>query len=269
MYFGGVDGVAVFHPDSMQANPFPPGIQITGLRLHNDPVFPGEKVKGNVILEENVTYTEHLILSHNNNELTFEFSALHFSNPEKIRYAFRLRGFNDSWQETDSENRRATYTNLNEGDYVFQVKATDSSGEWSSEIAAIPVTIKPPFWRTIWAYAVYVALLVFLLFTFRKYSLIGAKQKNSLMIESVQNKKDRELTEAKMRFFTNISHEIRTPLTLIYAPLQDILGRDDINKEVHNTLAVMHRNVKRLLNMVNQLLEFRKIDTGHSELHRV
>lgn len=269
MYFGGVDGVAVFHPDTMQMNPFPPMMQITGLRLHNNPVYPGEKIRGKVILEENVTHLKHLTLSHSNNELTFEFSALHFSNPEKIRYAFRLRGFNDSWQETDSENRRATYTNLNEGDYTFQVRATDSSGQWSSDVASMPVTIRPPFWRTIWAYFVYVSLLVFLLVTFRKYSLIGAKQKNSLIIESIQNKKDRELTEAKMRFFTNISHEIRTPLTLIYAPLQEILNRDDINKDVYKTLTVMHRNVKRLLNMVNQLLEFRKIDTGHSELHPV
>jgi signal transduction histidine kinase/DNA-binding NarL/FixJ family response regulator/ligand-binding sensor domain-containing protein len=265
MYFG-VDGVAVFHPDSMKTNPFPPRMQVTGLRLHNDPVYPGEKANGKVILEENITYTDHLTLSHSNNELTFEFSALHFSNPGKIRYAFRLKGFNDSWQETNSENRRATYTNLNEGDYVFEVKASDSSGEWSSEVAEIPVTIQPPFWRTLWAYMVYVQV-VFLLFAFRKYYLIGKKQKNSLIIESLQNKKDRELTEAKMRFFTNISHEIRTPLTLIYAPLQEILNRDDINKEVHGTLSVMHRNVKRLLNMVNQLLEFRKLDTGHSELH--
>ncbi|WP_291857304.1 hybrid sensor histidine kinase/response regulator transcription factor [Marinilabilia sp.] len=266
MYFGGVDGVAVFHPDSMRTNPFPPKVQITGLRLHNNPVYPNEEVNGKKILEKNVTYTDHLMLSHSNNELTFEFSALHFSNPGNVRYAFRLKGFNDSWQETDSENRRATYTNLHEGDYLFEVRATDTSGEWFSETAAIPVTIRPPLWRTVWAYIAYFALLVFLLFTFRKYSLIGAKQKNNLIIESIQHKKDNELTEAKMRFFTNISHEIRTPLTLIYAPLQEILNRSDINKEVYGTLSIMHRNVKRLLNMVDQLLEFRKIDTGHSEL---
>lgn len=266
MYFGGVDGVAVFHPDSMRTNPFPPKVQITGLRLHNNPVYPDEKINGKTILEKNVTYTEHLNLSHSNNELTFEFSALHFSNPGNVRYAFRLKGFNDSWQETDSENRRATYTNLHEGDYVFEVRATDTSGEWFSETSMIPVTIRPPLWRTVWAYITYFALLLFLLFTFRKYSLIGAKQKSNLIIESIQHKKDIELTEAKMRFFTNISHEIRTPLTLIYAPLQEILSRKDINKEVYGTLSIMHRNVERLLNMVNQLLEFRKIDTGHSEL---
>lgn len=269
MYFGGVDGAAVFHPDSMEVNPFPPGVQITGLRLHNDPVFPGEKVSGKEILDKNITYTDHLTLSHNNNELTFEFSALHFANPDKTQYAFRLKGFNDSWQQTDSENRRATYTNLHEGDYVFEVRASDSFGEWSAETAMIPVTIRPPLWRTLWAYLAYFGLLVFLLVTFRRYSLIGAKQKNSLIIESIQHKKDRELNEAKMRFFTNISHEIRTPLTLIYAPLQDILSRKDLKPEVYRTLSVMHRNVKRLLNMVNQLLEFRRIDTGHSELFPV
>lgn len=269
MYFGGVDGVAVFHPDSMRSNPFPPKPQITGLRLHNNPVFPGEKVKGKDILDKNIPYTDHLTLSHSNNEVTFEFSALHFSNPGDIKYAFRLKGFNEAWQETDSENRRSTYTNLHEGDYVFEVKATDSAGEWFPETASILVTIKPPLWRTGWAYLVYFALAVFLLFAFRKYSLIGAKQKNNLIIESIQHRKDKELTEAKMRFFTNISHEIRTPLTLIHAPLQEILNRNDLSNEVYGTLSIMHRNVKRLLNMVNQLLEFRKIDTGHSEVKPV
>ncbi|PRZ02120.1 two component regulator with propeller domain [Marinilabilia salmonicolor] len=269
MYFGGVDGVTVFHPDSMQSNPFPPKPQLTGLRLHNNPVFPDEKVNGRIILDKNITYSDHLTLSHSNNEVTFEFSALHYSNPGDIKYAFRLQGFNESWQETTSENRRATYTNLHEGDYVFEVKATDSSGEWFSETATMLVTINPPLWRTGWAYFIYIALAVFLLFTFRKYSLIGAKQKNNLIIESIQHRKDKELTDAKMRFFTNISHEIRTPLTLIHAPLQEILNRSDLNREVYNTLSIMHRNVKRLLNMVNQLLEFRKIDTGHSEVNPV
>jgi signal transduction histidine kinase/DNA-binding response OmpR family regulator len=204
-----------------------------------------------------------LNISHSNNELTFEFSALHFSNPEKIKYAYRLKGFNDTWQQTSSANRRATYTNLNEGDYVFEVRASKNDGSWASETATLSFTVKPPLWRTTWAYLFYFGVVVFLLLTFRRYSLIGVKQKNHLIIESIEHKKDRELNEAKMRFFTNISHEIRTPLTLIHAPLQQVLKRTDIGSDVRSSLSVMHRNVKRLLNMVNQLLEFRKMDSGH------
>ncbi|MFW6389009.1 MAG: hybrid sensor histidine kinase/response regulator transcription factor [Marinilabiliaceae bacterium] len=263
MYFGGVDGIAVFHPDSLMSNPFSPKVQITRLMLHNRAVQPGQKVNNREILENNITYTDHLTFSYNNNEISFEFSALHFSNPEKIKYAYRLRGFNEEWQETGSTNRRATYTNLNEGDYVFEVRATNNDGSWDSEKASISFTVKPPLWRTPWAYIFYFVVVAFLLFIFRKYSLIGVKQKNRLIIESIEHKKDRELTEAKMRFFTNISHEIRTPLTLIHAPLQELMKRKDVSSDVHKSLAVMSRNVRRLLNMVNQLLEFRKMDRGH------
>ncbi|MFW6267514.1 MAG: hybrid sensor histidine kinase/response regulator transcription factor, partial [Marinilabiliaceae bacterium] len=263
MYFGGVDGIAVFHPDSLMSNPFSPQVQITNLMLHNRTVQPGQKVNNREILDRNITYTDRLSFSHNNNEISFEFSALHFSSPEKIKYAYRLIGFNDEWQETGSANRRATYTNLHEGDYVFEVRATNNDGSWSSEKASISFAVKPPLWRTPWAYVFYFVVVVFLLFTFRKYSLIGVKQKNRLYIESIEHKKDRELTEAKMRFFTNISHEIRTPLTLIHAPLQELLKRKDVSSDVHKSLTVMSRNVKRLLNMVNQLLEFRKIDRGN------
>ena len=269
MYFGGVEGVTVFHPDSLMANPFPSKVQLTGLRLHNQPVYPGDTVNGKIILKDYISYTDHLTLSHSNNEVTFEFSALHFSNPDKLKYAYRLKGFNDNWQETSSENRRATYTNLHEGDYVFEVRATNYDGSWSDSIASISITVNPPFWRTHLAYLFYFSLLVFLLITFRKYSLIGVKEKNNLIIESLEHKKDKELNDAKMKFFTNISHEIRTPLTLIYAPLQEILKRKDISPGLHEMLSVMHRNVKRLLNMVDQLLEFRKIDTGHINVHPV
>ncbi|MGQ1890740.1 hybrid sensor histidine kinase/response regulator transcription factor [Thermophagus sp. OGC60D27] len=266
MYFGGVNGIAYFHPDSLRFNPISPKVQITGIRVKNQPVFPGDTVNGKVILDKFISYSDHLVLAHKNNEVTFEFSALHFSNPEKHHYAYRLKGFNDSWQETSSANRRATYTNLHEGDYVFEVKATNFVGDWAETVASIPLTVNPPVWRTSMAYFFYFLLLVVLLVAFRKYSLIGVKEKNNLIIESIENKKDREISEAKMKFFTNISHEIRTPLTLIYGPLQEAIKRKDVSSDLYDSLMIMFRNVKRLLKMVDQLLEFRKLDAGHAKL---
>lgn len=266
MYFGGCDGIACFHPDSLQANPFPPKVQITNIRVNNQLIYPGLKINGQVILDRFINYTDHFVLSYSNNEISFDFSALHYSNPGKHQYAYRLKGYNENWQVTSSENRRATYTNLHEGNYVFEVKATDFYGNWAAPVASVSFTVNPPLWRTWWAYGGYLILLVALLFSFRKYSLIGVKEKNKLIIESLEHKKDKEISEAKMKFFTNISHEIRTPLTLIYAPLQEIIKRKNITPELFEMLMVMFRNVKRLLNLVDQLLEFRKIDAGHSIL---
>lgn len=265
MFFGGVDGVTFFYPESIMPNPFPASVRITGLRLHNRLIKPGEPIKGRRILDESISHIKNLELAFSDNEITFEFSALHFSSPDKNRYKYRLLGFNDEWQETGSHNRRATYTNLRPGDYIFQVKATNNDGVTGDMVAQLNLRILPPLWRTPWAYALYILVFMFMLWIFRKYSLIAVKKKNRLIIESMEHKKETEIAEAKMRFFTNVSHEIRTPLTLIHAPLQQLLQREH-NTETHEALMMIHRNVKRLLNQVSQLLEFRKMAKGYSEV---
>lgn len=262
MYFGGVDGLTIFHPDSIDSNPFNARVAITDFRLHNRSIQPFQKINGRSILEKNISHTATLELAHSDNEISFEFSALHFSSPDKIRYAYRLLGFNDEWQETGSSNRRITYTNLRFGDYILQVRATNNDGIWASEISELNIVIAPPIWLTVWAYILYAVIFLFLLIVFRKYSLIAVKKKNQLIIESLEHKKETEIAEAKMRFFTNVSHEIRTPLTLIHAPLQQLIEKNDTSEETHHVLVMIFRNVKRLLNQVNQLLELRKMDKG-------
>lgn len=262
IFFGGVDGFTYFHPDSITANPFEARVAITGFRLHNRNIRPGDKISGRKVLDKDISYADEIRLAYNDNEILFEFSALHFSSPEKNRYAYRLVGFNESWQEVGSLNRRATYTNLRFGEYLFQVRATNNDGLWSPEIRQLKIIIDPPFWLTGWAYLVYLSIFLFLLFIFRKYSVIAVTKKNQFIIESIEHKKEADIAEAKMRFFTNVSHEIRTPLTLINAPLQQLIEKEDPDSEYGQTFAMMHRNVKRLLNQVSQLLELRKMEKG-------
>jgi len=262
MFFGGVDGVAFFHPDRIVPNPFDATVKITGLRLHNRIILPNANVKGRDVISRHVFYTDSLRLSHSENQITLEFSALHFSSPGKVRYAHRLLGFNDEWQETGSDNRRATFTNLPPGSYIFQVKATNNDGIWSPVIDELYIEIAPPIWLTSWAYLTYFALFLFLLYVFRRYSLIAVTKKNQLIIESFEHRKDVEIAQSKMRFFTNISHEIRTPLTLIHAPLHEMLSREDLPGDIKEWVVMMNRNMKRLLNQVNQLLELRKLENG-------
>jgi signal transduction histidine kinase/ligand-binding sensor domain-containing protein/DNA-binding NarL/FixJ family response regulator len=262
MYFGGVDGMTIFHPDSIDSNPFHASVTITDLRLRNRSIQPLQRINGRRILEQNISHSKDLKLAYADNEISFEFSALHFSSPDKIRYAYRLVGFNDEWQETGSSNRRITYTNLRFGEYTLQVRATNNDGIWAPEISELNIVIAPPIWLTIWAYLLYVVFFLFLLIVFRKYSLIAVKKKNQLIIESLEHKKETEIAEAKMRFFTNVSHEIRTPLTLIHAPLQQLIEKNDTDEETHHVLVMVFRNVKRLLTQVNQLLELRKMDKG-------
>ena len=262
IFFGGVDGFTYFHPDSITTNPFEAQVAITGFRIHNRNIRPGDQISGRRVLEKDISYADEIRLAYNDNEILFEFSALHFSSPEKNRYAYRLIGFNENWQEVGSLNRRATYTNLRYGEYLFQVRATNNDGVVSSKIQELKIIIDPPIWLTKWAYLVYLIIFLFLLFVFRKYSLIAVTKKNQFIIDSIEHKKEADIAEAKMRFFTNISHEIRTPLTLINAPLQQLIEKEDPNSEYGQTFAMMYRNVKRLLNQVSQLLELRKMEKG-------
>lgn len=263
IYMGGVDGLTYFYPDSILTNPYDANVSITRLKINNKEIEPNSLKK---YVKNNIAYTEDITLSYWDNEILFEFSALHFSNPEKNRYAYRLVGFNDNWQEVNSYNRRATYTNLRFGEYEFQVKATNNDGVMSDKVETLKMKILPPFWLTTWAYLVYIAVFVMLLIVFRKYSLIAVTKKNQFIIENIEHRKEAEIAEAKMRFFTNISHEIRTPLTLIKAPLEQLIKKEDPLSENGQIFAMMHRSVKRLINQVEQLLELRKMEKGHYKL---
>ncbi len=262
MYFGGVNGLTVFNADSIKQTPVNANVIITGLKVFNNVISPGEKINNRIILEDDVFYTNKIVLTYKEKEFTLEFSALQFINPQRMQYEYRLINFNDQWQKTDANSRTATYTNLDDGDYVFQVRAVSKDGFYVSPPAELQISIIPPFWRTSWFFLIYIAAIVGALFLFRSYSLIAVKEKNKLLIERLEHKRLVEMTEAKMRFLTNISHEIRTPLTLINDPLETVINEGIMDENSKKNLKLISKNVQRLLQLVNQLLQLRKIDLG-------
>jgi signal transduction histidine kinase/ligand-binding sensor domain-containing protein/DNA-binding NarL/FixJ family response regulator len=262
LFFGGVNGITAFNPAHIKQNPHLSKVTITVFKVFDTDVKPNQKILNKVLLTEDISSTKQIILNHKHKEFSFEFSGMHFSNTANVRYMYRLLGFNNEWRFTDANEHAATYTNIFEGDYVFQVKATNNDGIWNDQIAQIKITVLPPFWRTPLFYSLYFLAILILLFFFRKYSLIAATEKTKLKIEALEKKKLAEITESKMRFFTNISHEIRTPLTLIYSPLERVLQQGSLDAESRNSLSLVKKNVSRLLSLTNQLLQLRKIDIG-------
>ncbi|MBN2806541.1 MAG: response regulator [Prolixibacteraceae bacterium] len=262
LFFGGVNGLTFFNPDEITSNNHPTEIVISALKVSNDPVMPNEKVKGRVILKDDISRAKKITLSHKHKEFSLEFTALHFANLEGVKYAYRLMGFNDEWRFLNGTEHAVTYTNLWEGDYIFQIKATNSDGIWNENPHEIQIEVLPPFWRNIWFYGIYLMLVVVGLLLFRRYTLIGVAEKNKLLIEHIERTNLIENTEAKMRFFTNISHEIRTPLTLISNPLEEVITSGKIDDWSRNNLKLVSKNVERLLNLTNQLLQLRRIDKG-------
>ena len=258
MAFGGINGFNLFNPDQFKENKTLPRLYITELQISNQAILP----KKGSILEQDISFTKELQLSYNQNSLTFGFIALTFTQPEKCQYTCMLEGFDKQWN-TIGTRRAATYTNLSPGTYIFRVKASNNNGVWSEKEASLKIIIKPPFWKTYPAYVFYLIILIGALYMFRKHTIIAINLKNELLIKRIEFEKIKQVNQIKLNFFTHISHELRTPLTLIIGPLENTIKNGVFNKF---QLETMLRNSKRLLQLINQLLDFRKIETCSMEV---
>jgi signal transduction histidine kinase/ligand-binding sensor domain-containing protein/AraC-like DNA-binding protein len=266
IYFGGNGGVTFFDPASIQSNPFIPNVIFTSLKIQGNEVKVGQQVNGRVVLEKDVNYSNRIVLNYKDKEITIEFSSSHYAIPEKTRFRYRLLGFNDNWQEISSKYRSITYTNLSQGEYVLQIMASNNDGIWPSRPKELIIKVLPPPWLTIWAFMGYIILFFLAVVLFKKYTLIGVNRKHQLVIDSLEKNNVEQISKMKINFFTNISHELRTPLTLISNPLHDLINNKKVDDFVKKELLVIQRNVDRLLQLVNQLLDFQKIDAGELKL---
>jgi signal transduction histidine kinase/DNA-binding response OmpR family regulator/ligand-binding sensor domain-containing protein len=256
MYFGSTEGLNVFNPKQITQSGFIPPVVITGFQVFNQPVKIGEDSP----LKENILEAKEIILPFSQNVFSFQFSALDYNSPQSIQYAYKMEGFDDDWIEAGSR-RFITYTNLNSGTYTFKVKATNSDGLWSENYKSISVVINSPWWRTGWAYASYVLLIVLGLFAARKIEMNRAKLRNELKMREFEAKKQRELENIKSRFFANLSHEFRTPLTLIRGPVEELInGTAAENKKEYYQL--IQRNSEKLQELIDQLLELTQLENA-------
>lgn len=261
--FGGANGFNYFNPDNITINTKLVNTIITDFKVFNKSFKPFEKADdGNMFLKKSIEYTRDITLTYRNNNFSFEFSALDFANPENNNYTYQLTGFDKDWITTTAKRRFATYTNLNPGNYKFVVKGTNGQGYWNQSATIINVTVKPPFWKTIWALLIYATSLMLLLLLIRKIALDRANLRHSIELANLERDKDNEINQIKVNFFTNISHEFRTPLTLIIAPLEEMLSkRSMIKDDIGDKINIMYKNANRLLRLIDQLMDFRKAET--------
>ena len=265
LIFGGINGLSLFQPDDIKPDTIPPKIAITDFRLFNRSVPIGELENGRVVLSKSITETQQLELTHRDNVISFEYTGMHFGEPKKIQYAYQLEGFDSDWVYTDASQRLAHYTNLPYEKFTFKVKAANGDGYWSEPVE-LELFIQPPFWLTGWAYAIYALIIAGLIYLGLRITKLRAEFRHSLELERVEREKLEEVNRLKLQFFTNISHELRTPLTLIISPLEQLL-QNPKERKLHQLFTRMHYNAKRLLTMINQLLDIRKSEAGLMKLH--
>ncbi len=322
LYFGGINGLNYFYPDSIKNTNLNATTYITDLKIFNKSIKPSEERHGYIPLKNAIFTTDTIYLSYLDNVFSFEFSSLPYFSTSKIKYAYQMEGVDKDFVTVPSNRRVASYTNLQGGEYTFKVKATNTDGEWISQPKEILLIIKPPFYKTNWfKYALFITffLLLYGYIKYRSFRINEQKKrlekivtqrtielneknvqledsKNTLITQNTQlaqrqneiekqktllerqnkeiitqrdtvvnlNKEIQTIHQMRMQFFTNISHEFRTPLTLIIAPIERLL-KNDFNftkEEIQKTLQYVKRNGERLLILTNEIMKFRKIETG-------
>jgi len=264
LLFGGISGISYFDPAKIIVNRFKPPVVFTDFLIRNTTVSLSEEDSP---LTSQINEAREITLTHDQGFISFKYAALNFINPGKNQYAYKMEGFkgDDGWHYVGNQ-RMATFTNLNAGTYYFKVKAANNDGIWNNDAKSIKLIVLPPWWKTWWAYCIYALSIAGLLYFFYYYSFKTERLKNELLFEQLSHEKDQELAQRKLTFFANISHEIKTPLTLILAPLEKMVSMNEGNNKIQNQLMLMQRNGERLIRLINQLLDFRKFESGNMRL---
>lgn len=261
LYFGGSNGVTSFNPERLQEYNSDYKVVFTDFKLLDKSVHDSH----NGIIKNHIAYQDSITLPYNQRIFTFGFSSLQYPFSKKTQFAVKMEGFEETWRDIGAQNT-TTFTNLSPGDYVFKVKSKAQNGLWDEKAKAqVHITIQPPYWRTWWAYIIYAIIAVVVFTVFQRYYLRWSQMKNRLELEKLQREHEDMLHKAKQRFFTNISHEIRTPLTLILGPLNNLL-KSNLNINDKQQLSTIKSNANRLLHLVNELLNFRKLEEGRVKL---
>ncbi|MBN1789614.1 MAG: helix-turn-helix domain-containing protein [Bacteroidales bacterium] len=251
IYVGGHNGFNVFRPDEISTNEAIPPVVITDIFVLNKPVqFDYSKGK-------------ELLLTHKEINFAIRFSALSFSQPGKNKYAYKLEGFDKEWQLASNIVRTATYANLKPGQYIFKVKASNNSGIWNNSPLELKIRVKPAPYKSTWAVMIYAIVFVAILFVIYYFIYKSIRIKHAYDIERIEHQKSEKINQFKLRFFTNISHELLTPLSVISWLVEEISSSGNVKPD---SLSTMKNNLNRLMRLISQLLDFRKVETGNMKL---
>lgn len=263
MLFGSYRGYNSFSPSKIEEISTEVPFLITDIKIFNESLINFDPNIRNEISAESPAFTRKIELSHKRNNFHIEFAALSYKNPELNQYAYRLVGFDKDWQYTDATRRFAYYNNLKPGKYLFQLKATNENGIWSGYIRELEVEIYPPFWATWWAYLIYMLFACFLMYILYGTTKRRMLLRNELRLREMEKSKAEELNHVKLQFFTNITHELLTPLTIISATVDELKMVSPGQNELYG---IMSNNIGRLIRLLQQILEFRKAESGNLKL---
>lgn len=263
IYFGGTNGFGFFHPDSIKNNKISTQVVLSNFQIFNQDIVP---LVSKSPLTKTITYTDTITLAHDQSVINIEYAGLSYLSPEKINYAYKMVGVDKSWNNVGN-HQKAGYTNLSPGEYTFKVKAYSDSEKNIFSETSLKIIILPPFYRTLTAYIIYLLLILGAFVGLRNYYRKKHQQENELRLERLRIKNEKEFYNQKIDFFTMMAHEVRTPLSLIAGPVEKLLESEGFSGNTRQQLETIDKNTNRLSTLVNQLLDFRRIESDFYELH--
>ncbi|MRT93206.1 hybrid sensor histidine kinase/response regulator transcription factor [Ancylomarina sp. 16SWW S1-10-2] len=265
IYLGGENSLISFNPPTLKENDFSPAPLISEFSVQNNIVIPGDTINGQVILEEDLNYSRKVDLKYNNRIFSITFSSASYVEERQNKFQYMLEGFDKDWINATSNSRTVQYTNLYPDEYLFKIRAINSNGYYS-DVSSYQINILPPFWLTYKAFILFFILLAFIIYLVQNQLKKRTYLKQELLLEKVKRERDEKLIDEKLRFFTNISHELRTPISLILGPTKQLVEEDGGTDYQKSRVNLILQNSNRLLYLVNQLLDFRKAQTGELKL---
>ena len=258
LYAGGYGGLSVLDLSSLLVNEIPPKSYIQNVRINNREIRTGEKVENEIILPFNVNYLSEICLQYNENNISFDVASLHFSTPGKNRFAYKLEGLMDKWVEQEKSST-ITFTNLPSGKYVLKIKSVNGDGVWEQSPLSLTIVVKSAPWLTWWAFLLYALVLATIGYFIYRYYTEKKQAEYRRYVENMEHNKKMELAEMKLKYHTNITHELRTPLSLIAAPVQELIDKHYEDPFLNFRLQSIKNSTDRLLQLINQFLDLRKI----------
>ena len=264
--FGCNNGFVSFSPENMKINDYKPNVVISALKVDGRTIVPGETLYKNKKLDSLIPFTDEIHLDYKNNSFTLEFSSLHFGKKSGNIYSYKLEGYDSEWHTTSSDRNFVSYSNLLPKSYVFKLKGTNNEGVWQEQESKLGIRIMPPLWLRWYFIAAVLLLIIGIIITILYFFWQKRKLAREVLIEQAEKRNIAALNQAKLQFFTNISHEFRTPLSLIVGPVKKLTEGLGPNEESRQMVDLISKNANRMLRLVNQLMDFRKISSSVSSL---
>ncbi len=261
MYFGGTKGLNYFKPEEVETFTKHPNVVIKDLIIANKKL----EIYKSAISVGHKKMQQPLVINYKQSDFTINFAGINYINPDRTYYAYLLEGGMENWQYIEKQ-RSVTFSKLPAGLYTFKVKATNNPNNWGDRYTLLELKVLPPPWKTTWAYFIYFVVAGGMLYLFFVITIRWERVNQKFKFEHLEREKEQALHEQRLSFFTDISHELRTPLTLIISPLENLIKQNSLEVKIKNKLMMIQRNGERMLQLINQLLDWRKLERGHMTL---